>query len=167
MLMNTSIKSLLILSTFHPQPFKWKHSKFSFLLSLLLFPPSIAFTQKQNQKARHSCRAQNSQKQTRAQLSCLLLSQLSFPFQPSAKPFGNFPLYFHCFAEYWEIQKSPKYFHLSSQWSISQWAHRALREVSLAMRRGLLHYFVLGLMVDQHPGPPLAHARCGWIIEHS
>ena len=128
--------------------------------------PSIAFTQKQNQKARHSCRAQNSQKQTRAQLSCLLLSPLSFPFQPSAKPFGNFPLYFHCFAEYWEIQKSPKYFHLSSQWSISQWAHRALREVSLAMRRGWLHYSVLGLMVDQHAGPPLAYAQCGWIIEH-
>ena len=79
MLMNTSIK-VLTNSEHIPPPIL--HVKafqiFPFLLSLLPFPPSIAFTQKQNQKARHSCRAQNSQKQTRAQLSCLLLSQLSF-----------------------------------------------------------------------------------------
>ena len=104
---------------FWPPILQVKAFQFSFLLSLLPFPPSIAFTQKQNQnqKIRHSCRAQNSQKQTRAQLSCLLLSPLSFPFQPSAKPFGNFPLYFHCFAEYWETQKSRKRGFTQCEWS--------------------------------------------------
>ena len=118
-------KNPMLTNIFYQNPYWfWAHStpkpssesipNFPFLLSLLPFPPSIAFTQKQNQKARHSCRAQNSQKQNRAQLSCLLLSPLSFPFQPSAKPFGNFPLYFHCFAEYWETQKSRKKTFLST-----------------------------------------------------
>ena len=87
-----------------PNPSSESIPNFPFFYLYIPFPPSIAFTQKQNQKARHSCRAQNSQKQTRAQLSCLLLSPLSFPFQPSAKPFGNFPLYFHCFR--WTMRNS-------------------------------------------------------------
>ena len=90
MLTNTFYQSLLILSTFHPQSFKWKNSKFSFFYLYIPFPPSIAFTQKQNQKARHSCRAQNSQKQTRAQLSCLLLSLFPFPFNLQRSPSAIF-----------------------------------------------------------------------------